>query len=200
MKNCVWFIVVVSIISYIPASFGEKNNASVFVSPLKYIDKESRLIWQRQDPITFYNLALPKLELPVERPYLTGMFNYMAHGENSACHPPYYGGDQNVNSNPNNSSDIDFEHQINGIKTYDNDCKKRSYENHRGTDFLVSPEYYSVNERFSYNYIINPFPTGAVVEVTGIKNTVEEGDHSSGNGNTLTITAYIDGDPDNKER
>lgn len=131
------------------------------------------------DPVAFRANHFPLLTIPVNRNDYFGIWNWFNHG----AYP-----------NP---------------QIYDNSRGKRTYFfcresgsqcGHNGVDWLVSYRNFGANE------VINPFPAGAVVEVTNTNDSLPDtgstgqpGGGSATLGNTLTLTCYLDGDADNND-
>jgi len=107
----------------------------------------------------------PKLGLPVERKNFRGIWRYF----------DWQGRD--------------------GLTVYDGDLDKVTYQGHGATDFWVDPLDYDCTAPTSGctpNFLINPFPEGAMVWVESINNTVDEGNTPIGGpGNTLKLVCYF---------
>ncbi|CAM2010323.1 hypothetical protein APED_26930 [Acanthopleuribacter pedis] len=125
------------------------------------------------DPNAFRARYFPKLGLPVFRSDYFGIWNWFNHG-----------------TFPFN-------------KIYDNNNSKRTYFfcrtrgskcGHNGVDWLVGFRNYGQNE------VINPFPYGATVEVTNLRNDHPDDHADNSLGNSVELTCYLDGNAGNRDR
>lgn len=126
----------------------------------------------RADPNAFRARYFPKLGIPVYRNDYFGIWNWFNHGA------------------------FPFE------QVYDNNRSKRTYFfcringrecGHNGVDWLVGFRNYGNNE------VINPFPSGATVEVTGAYDSHPDDFSNNSLGNSVELTCYLDGNANNRE-
>ncbi len=125
------------------------------------------------DPVGFRARYFPKLGIPILREDYFGIWNWFNHGAF-----PYY-------------------------TVYDRDNSKRTYFfcrttgqecGHNAVDWLVS------FRNFGSNEVINPFPYGATVKVTGAFDSAPDEYATNSLGNSVELTCYLDGDPNNDDR
>ncbi|CAM2069001.1 hypothetical protein SCOR_26770 [Sulfidibacter corallicola] len=159
----------------IPISAQPDFEQYTFTNPLQHYHGDVDALYYA-DPKAFRATYLPKLRIPIQREDYFGVWNWRNH----------------IGSWPGHSDQF---------IPYDNHPKKKTYvfgggSGHDAVDWLVSFRNWGANE------VINPFPHGARVEVTNLKDHVDDVwvdiNHPDSLGNWLELTCYLDGKVDNK--
>lgn len=132
---------------------------------------EDMLADYHNNPVDFRARYFPKLGIPIQRDDYFGVWNWFNHG----AYPTKLVYDKAKDK-----------------KTYFF-CRRNGSEcGHNAVDWLVSYRNFGANE------VINPFPHGATVKVTHTYDAHPDVKESNSLGNTVELTCYLDGDPNNE--
>ncbi|WP_020405159.1 hypothetical protein [Hahella ganghwensis] len=134
----------------------------------------------------FARLYFPKITIPVEREKFRGIWRYYDH-------------DSRISPSDDKSCYVNGQRYC---STYDGSLSRPVYDSHAATDFWTSFIDFGKQGDVG-NYLVNPFPEGAVTYVTKVAEGIPDCDSSSpscqhltGSGNSLVLKTYLNKTPD----